>query len=113
MIWKQTEFIVKAFGNTLRHKGHPTAPQCCLIRRQGRSPSLLLTRKDFGQVDQTGQKYSSVIGIAVLLWVAARRPDLMGGYVYPRHLAALGLVAWLVTIYLGWESVGRLATLFR
>ena len=52
------------------------------------------------------------IGIAVLSWVAARRPDLMGGYAYPRHLAALGLVAWLVTIYLGWESLGRLVTLF-
>jgi len=47
------------------------------------------------------------------LWVASRRPDLMGGYAYPRHLAALGLAAWLVTIYLGWESLGRLATLFR
>jgi hypothetical protein len=53
------------------------------------------------------------LGIAVLLWVASRRPDLMGGYAYPRHLAALGLAAWLVTIYLGWESLGRLATLFR
>jgi Mn2+/Fe2+ NRAMP family transporter len=53
------------------------------------------------------------LGIAVLLWVAARRPDLMGGYVYPRYLAALGFVAWLVTIYLGWESLGRVATLFR
>ena len=53
------------------------------------------------------------IGIAVLLWVAIRRPDLMGGYAYPRHLAALGFVAWLVTIYLGWESLDRLATLFR
>jgi Mn2+/Fe2+ NRAMP family transporter len=53
------------------------------------------------------------IGIAVLLWVAVRRPDLMGGYAYPRHLAALGFVAWLVTIYLGWESLDRLATLFR
>jgi Mn2+/Fe2+ NRAMP family transporter len=53
------------------------------------------------------------LGIAVLLWVAARRPDLMGGYVYPRYLAALGLAAWLVTIYLGWESLGRLTTLFR
>ena len=53
------------------------------------------------------------IGIAVLLWVAARRPDLLGGYAYPRQLAALGLVAWLVTLYLGWESLGRLATLFR
>ena len=53
------------------------------------------------------------LGIAVLLWVATRRPDLMAGYAYPRRLAALGLVAWVVTIYLGWESMGRLETLFR
>jgi len=53
------------------------------------------------------------LGIAVLLWVATRRPDLLGGYAYPRPLAALGFVAWLVTIYLGWESLGRLATLFH
>ena len=32
------------------------------------------------------------IGIAILLWVAARRRDLLGGYAYPRSLAALGLV---------------------
>ena len=47
------------------------------------------------------------IGIAILLWVAARRRDLLGGYAYPRSLAALGMVAWLVTIYLGWESIGN------
>ena len=37
----------------------------------------------------------------------------MSGYDYPRYLAALGLMAWLVTIYLAWESLGRLATIFR
>ena len=53
------------------------------------------------------------IGIAILLWVAARRRDLLGGYAYPRSLAALGMAAWLVTIYLGWESIGRLGSLMR
>jgi len=53
------------------------------------------------------------IGIAVLLWVATRRPDLMAGYAYPRSLAAMGLLAWLVAIYLGWMSLGSLAKLFR
>jgi Mn2+/Fe2+ NRAMP family transporter len=52
------------------------------------------------------------IGVGVLLWVAWRRRDLLGGYAYPRSLASLGLVAWLVTIYLGWESIGRLRAIF-
>ena len=52
------------------------------------------------------------IGVAVLLWVAWRRADLLDGYVHPRSLAALGLLAWFVTIYLGWESLGRLRTIF-
>lgn len=53
------------------------------------------------------------LGIAILLWVTARRPDLLGGYPYPRYLTVLGLVAWLGTIYLGWQSLDRLAALFR
>jgi Mn2+/Fe2+ NRAMP family transporter len=52
------------------------------------------------------------IGVAVLLWVAFRRADLLPGYAYPRGLAAFGVFAWLVTIYLGGESVGRLGALF-
>ncbi|HET7202675.1 MAG TPA: NRAMP family divalent metal transporter [Steroidobacteraceae bacterium] len=52
------------------------------------------------------------IGVAVLLWVAWRRRDLLGGYAYPRWLATLGAVAWLVTVYLGWESLGKLVGIF-
>jgi Mn2+/Fe2+ NRAMP family transporter len=52
------------------------------------------------------------IGIAVILWVALSRPDLLGGYRYPRGLAAAGVVAWLLTLYLGWRSLGGLAALF-
>jgi len=37
----------------------------------------------------------------------------MSGYRYPRWLGAIGLAAWLLTLYLGWESIGRLGTLFR
>jgi len=51
------------------------------------------------------------IGVAVLLWVAFRRRDLLHGYRYPRVLGALGVGAWLVTIYLGWESIGKLGAL--
>jgi Mn2+/Fe2+ NRAMP family transporter len=52
------------------------------------------------------------IGVGTMLWVALRRADLLAGYVYPRWLAALGVVAWLGTIYLGWRSLEGLARLF-
>jgi Mn2+/Fe2+ NRAMP family transporter len=52
------------------------------------------------------------IGIAVILWVALRRPDLLGGYRYPRWLAVVGVAAWLLTLYLGWRSLGGLAKLW-
>jgi Mn2+/Fe2+ NRAMP family transporter len=53
------------------------------------------------------------IGVALLLWVAFRRRDLLRGYDYPRVLGLVGVGAWLVTIYLGWESIGKLGALFR
>jgi Mn2+/Fe2+ NRAMP family transporter len=53
------------------------------------------------------------IGVAVLLWIALRRRDVLGGYEYPHGLIALGGAAWLVTVYLGWESLGRLGALFE
>jgi Mn2+/Fe2+ NRAMP family transporter len=52
------------------------------------------------------------VGIAVILWVALRRTDLLCGYRYPPWLAGIGLIAWLLTIYLGWRSIGSLAALF-
>ena len=52
------------------------------------------------------------VGVGVLLWVALRRNDLLAGYSYPRWLAALGVLGWLVTIYLGWRSLEGLARLF-
>ena len=52
------------------------------------------------------------IGIAVILWVALRRRDLLDGYRYPHWLAGLGVLAWLLTLYLGWRSLGGLAKLF-
>ncbi len=51
------------------------------------------------------------VGVGVMLWVALRRADLLGGYRYPRGLAALGVAGWLLTIYLGWRSLGSLARL--
>ncbi|MBB3674914.1 NRAMP family divalent metal transporter [Modestobacter versicolor] len=52
------------------------------------------------------------IGIAVLLWVATRRTDLLGGYRYPRWLLAVGWVAWLLTLYLAVNSVRPVIELF-
>ena len=33
------------------------------------------------------------------------------GYAYPRVLAMAGLLAWFITLYLGWASLGKLAPL--
>jgi Mn2+/Fe2+ NRAMP family transporter len=53
------------------------------------------------------------IGVAAMLWVALRRSDLMQGYAYPRSLALAGVLAWSITLYLGWVSLGKLAPLLR
>ena len=45
------------------------------------------------------------VGIGVMLWVAWRRRDLLHGYRYPKWLAGIGTVAWLVTLYLAVNSV--------
>jgi Mn2+/Fe2+ NRAMP family transporter len=51
-------------------------------------------------------------GIGVLLWVATRRADLLGGYRYPRWLLAVGWAAWLLTVYLAIRSVQPVIALF-
>ena len=52
------------------------------------------------------------VGFAVILWVAWRRRDLLGGYMYPKWLLVIGVVAWLLTLYLGYRSLGGLAQLW-
>ncbi len=53
------------------------------------------------------------VGLAVILWVAARRThDLLGGYRYPRWLLAIGVAVWVLTVYLGWNSLGGFADLW-
>ncbi|WP_082567208.1 NRAMP family divalent metal transporter [Janibacter sp. Soil728] len=51
-------------------------------------------------------------GFGILVWVALRRQDLLGGYVYPKWLAYLGLVIWLLTIYLGYQSFSGIVDLW-
>ncbi|MCQ1954072.1 divalent metal cation transporter [Arthrobacter sp. zg-Y238] len=52
------------------------------------------------------------LGFAILLWAAWRRSDLLSGYRYPRWLLAVGVVAWLLTLYLGWNSLAGLQALW-
>jgi Mn2+/Fe2+ NRAMP family transporter len=53
------------------------------------------------------------VGLGLLLWIAFRRAgDLLYGYTYPRWLLLVGVAAWLLTIYLGWESITGLKDLF-
>jgi Mn2+/Fe2+ NRAMP family transporter len=51
------------------------------------------------------------IGFGVLMWVAWRRRDLMGGYRYPAWLLVVGAVAWLLTLYLGYNAILQLGDL--
>ncbi|PRW63199.1 NRAMP family divalent metal transporter [Actinopolyspora mortivallis] len=53
------------------------------------------------------------LGFGVLLWVAARRTDLLGGHRHPRPLLAVGVLAWLSTLYIGVSSVNGLAELWH
>jgi Mn2+/Fe2+ NRAMP family transporter len=52
------------------------------------------------------------VGLGVLLWAAARRSDLLKGYSYPRWLLGVGIAVWLLTVYLGWESLGGISKLW-
>ncbi|MCM3555614.1 divalent metal cation transporter [Janibacter melonis] len=52
------------------------------------------------------------IGFTVILWVAWRRRDLLRGYAYPRWLLGVGVLAWLLTLWLGWQSITGLQALW-
>ncbi|MFI0349348.1 NRAMP family divalent metal transporter [Actinomadura sp. 9N407] len=52
-------------------------------------------------------------GLGLLMWVAARRRDLLGGYRYPKWLLLLGVAAWLLSLYLGWNSLTGIADLWN
>ena len=44
------------------------------------------------------------IGFTLILWVAWKRRDLLSGYVYPKWLLIIGVLAWLLTLYLGYQA---------
>jgi Mn2+/Fe2+ NRAMP family transporter len=45
------------------------------------------------------------VGVGVMLWVAWRRRDLLHGYRYPAWLLAIGVLAWLLCLYLAYVSI--------
>lgn len=47
----------------------------------------------------------------VVLWVAWRRRDLLQGYTCPAWLLGVGVLAWLVTLFLGYSSITSLGNL--
>jgi Mn2+/Fe2+ NRAMP family transporter len=51
------------------------------------------------------------LGFTVLLYVAWRRRDLLQGYRYPAWLLGIGVLAWLLTLYLGWNALQMLGDL--
>jgi Mn2+/Fe2+ NRAMP family transporter len=53
------------------------------------------------------------VGVGLLLWIAWRRSDLLHGYRYPPALLAVGVVAWLLTLYLAYQSIERLGEIFE
>ncbi len=53
------------------------------------------------------------VGLGVIIWVALRRRDLLGGYRYPLWLALVGLAVWVLSLYLGWESLAGITDLWQ
>jgi Mn2+/Fe2+ NRAMP family transporter len=52
------------------------------------------------------------VGVGVMLWVAWRRRDLLHGYRYPAWLLAIGVLAWLLCLYLAYVSIEPAFALF-
>ena len=53
------------------------------------------------------------LGFGILLYAAWRRRDLLNGYDYPKWLLGIGVLAWLLTLFLGWKSLSGLAALWQ
>ena len=53
------------------------------------------------------------IGLAIILWVALRRRDLIERYRYPTVLLAVGIAAWLFTAYAAVVSLTSIGSIFH
>ena len=51
------------------------------------------------------------IGFSIFMYAAWARPDLMGGYHYPRWLLVLGVLTCALTWYMGYKSAGNIFSL--
>ncbi|KUP27093.1 hypothetical protein IX41_08770 [Kocuria rhizophila] len=51
-------------------------------------------------------------GFAILLWVGWRRRDLLQGYRYPGWLLVVGVIAWLISVFLAVNSLAGLSKLW-
>lgn len=51
------------------------------------------------------------IGLSIFIYAAWARSDLMGGYRYPRWLLVLGVLACILTWYMGYKSIGPIFAL--
>lgn len=51
------------------------------------------------------------IGLSIFIYAAWARSDLMGGYRYPRWLLVLGVLACVLTWYMGYKSIGPIFAL--
>jgi Mn2+/Fe2+ NRAMP family transporter len=51
------------------------------------------------------------LGFGLLLWVAWQRRDLLRGYRYPAWLLLVGAAAWVLTLYLAYNSIAPLGDL--
>lgn len=53
------------------------------------------------------------IGFALVMWVAWRRRDLLNGYVYPKWLIVIGVLVWILTIYIGFNAFSGITELWQ
>ncbi|WP_183686435.1 NRAMP family divalent metal transporter [Rhizobium lusitanum] len=51
------------------------------------------------------------VGLSIFMYAVWARPDLLGGYHYPRWLLVLGVLTCVLTWYMGYKSIGPIFAL--
>lgn len=80
---------------------HRTPPR---LHHLGSGPSTARLRRRVQRTDPAARFH-------VILPVAWRHRDLLHGHKYPVWLLVVGILAWLLTLYLGYESLKGLSKL--
>lgn len=52
------------------------------------------------------------VGFAMVMWVAFKRRDLLGGYKYPTWLIVIGIAAWILTVIIGGLAFSNITALW-